>query len=135
MKKTLDDEIKTLTTNYASLKHAIQKFYDSKTAITDYGEKAANQDVLIPLTSSLYIPGKVDDNKSVLVEVGAGYFIEKSTGDATDYCERKRSLLSENAKKVAEIIEVKKGQANQVGTFMQAKMEEYQAKMAAEQKA
>lgn len=31
---------------------------------------------MVPLTSSLYVPGVMKDNDKVLVEVGAGYFIE-----------------------------------------------------------
>ena len=42
-------------------------------------EKAAGKEIMVPLTSSLYVPGRMDDNKHVLIEVGAGYFIEKNT--------------------------------------------------------
>ena len=48
---------------------------------------------MVPLTSSLYVPGVMEDSQNVLVEVGAGYFIEKSTDDATTYCDRKRKNL------------------------------------------
>jgi hypothetical protein len=33
--------------------------------------------ILIPLTSSLYVPGKLSDPENVLVDVGARYFVEK----------------------------------------------------------
>lgn len=33
--------------------------------------------ILIPLTSSLYIPGRIKDTENVLVDVGTGYFVEK----------------------------------------------------------
>ena len=55
---------------------------------------------MVPLTSSLYVPGIMEDTKNVLVEVGAGYFIEQETTNAQAYCERKKVLLHENAKKV-----------------------------------
>lgn len=32
----------------------------------------------MPLTASLYVPGKLDDAEKVLVDVGTGYFIEVS---------------------------------------------------------
>ena len=32
--------------------------------------------MLVPLTASLYVPGKFDDAEKVLVDVGTGYFIE-----------------------------------------------------------
>ena len=58
---------------------------------------------MVPLTSSLYVPG-VMESKNVLVEAGAGYFIEKDTAGATDYCGRKHKQLEESTKKVGELI-------------------------------
>ena len=62
------------------------------------------QEVLVPLTSSLYVPGRMDDSKNVLIEAGAGYFIEKNTEQALDYCDRKAKQLNESGAKVNEII-------------------------------
>ena len=65
---------------------------------------------MVPLTSSLYVPGIMEDNDKVLVEVGAGYFIEQSTDRAKDYCDRKVKMLNDSALKVDEIIKVKRVQ-------------------------
>ena len=48
---------------------------------------------MVPLTSSLYVPGVMEDNEQVLVEVGAGYFVEKSSEKAKEYCEKKVKML------------------------------------------
>jgi prefoldin alpha subunit len=48
---------------------------------------------MVPLTSSLYVPGRMDDSSKVLVEVGAGYFIEENVEKAKEYCERKSKNL------------------------------------------
>lgn len=37
---------------------------------------APGKKMLVPLTASLYVPGKLDDAEKVLVDVGTGYFIE-----------------------------------------------------------
>lgn len=37
----------------------------------------ADKKVLIPLTSSLYVPGKIKDTDNVIVDIGTGYFVEK----------------------------------------------------------
>lgn len=34
-------------------------------------------DVLVPLTSSLYVKGKLTDREKVLVDVGTGFYVEK----------------------------------------------------------
>ena len=69
---------------------------------------------MVPLTSSLYVPGVMEDNSNVLVEVGAGYFIEKNTTDANAYCERKIKSLSESSNKVGQLIQAKKMQLQRV---------------------
>lgn len=34
-------------------------------------------DILVPLTSSLYVKGKMADREKVLVDVGTGFYVEK----------------------------------------------------------
>ena len=66
--------------------------------------KAKDREIMVPLTSSLYVPGIMEDNKRVLVEVGAGYFAEQNADKARDYCDRKMKLLNENAAKAQEVV-------------------------------
>ena len=69
---------------------------------------------MVPMTSSLYVPAKLDDVDKVLVEVGASYFIEQESEKAQDYCKRKHDMLLGNARKVNEILQVKKVQMQKV---------------------
>lgn len=39
--------------------------------------RRTDKKILIPLTSSLYVPGRIKDTQNVLVDVGTGYFVEK----------------------------------------------------------
>ncbi len=50
--------------------------------------KAKDREIMVPLTSSLYVPG-VMETTNVLVEAGAGYFVEKDSASAANYCDRK----------------------------------------------
>ena len=77
-------------------------------------ERAGGRQVMIPLTSSLYVPGVMEDSQNVLVEAGAGYFIEKDCDGATQYCERKAKNLSESSSKVGQLIQGKKMQLSKV---------------------
>ena len=38
-----------------------------------FGDKT----VLVPLTGSLYVPGKLCDVENVIVDVGTGYYVQK----------------------------------------------------------
>lgn len=33
--------------------------------------------ILVPLTSSLYVPGTIADTENVIVDVGTGFYVEK----------------------------------------------------------
>lgn len=37
----------------------------------------SDKQVLVPLTSSLYVPAKLGDTSNVVVDVGTGYFVKK----------------------------------------------------------
>lgn len=37
--------------------------------------------ILVPLTNSLYVPGKLSDLENVIVDVGTGYFVKKVSSD------------------------------------------------------
>lgn len=76
-------------------------------------ERDYNKEVMVPLTSSLYVPG-VLQGPNVLVEAGAGYFIEKNNADAMEYCNKKERALTENAKKVADYVNQKRAQMGKV---------------------
>ena len=65
---------------------------------------------MVPLTSSLYVPGVMEDNTNVLLEVGAGYFIEKNTVGASEYCDRKIKGLTDSSTKVGQLIGAKRTQ-------------------------
>lgn len=34
-------------------------------------------EILVPLTSSLYVPGRLADREKVVVDVGTGFYVEK----------------------------------------------------------
>ena len=40
-------------------------------------EETEGKDMLVPLTSSMYVPGKLGSVDKVLLDVGTGYFVEK----------------------------------------------------------
>jgi hypothetical protein len=44
---------------------------------------------MVPLTNSLYVPGRLADVDEVLVDIGTGYYAKKSIASAQDFMERK----------------------------------------------
>lgn len=58
----------------------------------------------MPLTSSLYVTGTLADVKTVLVDVGTGFYVEKSTDDAKEFYDRKIKDLEANLKDLETIV-------------------------------
>merc|ERR1711957_400789 len=112
--KAIEAELQQLATSYNQLMLGSRKFKESKEVLVYLKEQGQGKEVMVPMTSSLYVPGVMEDTENVLVEVGANYFIEQHTEKAQDYCTRKQSLLGGNAKKVQEIMQVKKVQLQKV---------------------
>ena len=114
LSKSIEQEVEVLTQSYSQLVSATNKFYDSKLVLNYVKERAGGKEMMVPLTSSLYVSGRMDDNEKVMVEVGAGYFVEENINKAREYCDRKSKQLQENATKVGEIIQVKKVQLGKI---------------------
>jgi prefoldin alpha subunit len=74
------------------------------------------------------------ENNSVMVEVGAGYFIEQTTDKAKEYCDRKSKMLTENITKLSEVIQIKKLQLNKVQDEYKKRIDALQSQMAQQKK-
>ena len=132
LKKAIEAEVQQLSVHYQQLLEASKKFSDSKAVLAYMEQRAGGREVMVPLTSSLYVPGVMEDSQNVLVEVGAGYFIEKSTADASTYCDRKQKGLQENSGKVGQLIQGKRMQLQKVNAEYEKRVKAMQEQMAAQ---
>lgn len=86
------------------------------------------REIMIPLTESLYAPGKIVDPNKVLVELGAGFFVEKNTKDAIKVLERKGKLVDANSENIMAALEASSRNVQAVQQAMQGKIVEIQAR-------
>ena len=63
--------------------------------------------LLVPLTSSLYVPGTLADTEKVLVDVGTGFYVEKDIASAQKFYEGKIEELGKNIKDLENIVNSK----------------------------
>ena len=104
--KQLEGEINALSTSYTQLKIAAQKFSENVEYVSDLS-KCQDKEILVPLTSSVYLPGKCSNVKTVTVDIGATYYIEMSLEKAKSYFDRKIKMLKENMDKIDKTLKVK----------------------------
>lgn len=73
---------------------------------------------LIPLTPSLYVPGKLSDPSRVIVDVGTGYYVEKSADAAKKMYTEKIDFVTKNLDQLQETIQKKQDNVRVVGDVM-----------------
>ena len=71
----IEKEIKNYSQYYSSLRAVNNKYLDNKEYIKQLKEYK-DKEILVPMTSSLYIPGKCADVKKLTIEIGAKFFVE-----------------------------------------------------------
>uniref|UniRef100_A0A7S0WV83 Prefoldin subunit 5 n=1 Tax=Chlamydomonas leiostraca TaxID=1034604 RepID=A0A7S0WV83_9CHLO len=103
----------------------------ANTAIKNLGESKEGQPLLLPLTQSLYVSGSLASVDEVLVDVGTGYYVEMTTGDAQDYCGRKVQKLQDTINDLNEVMKTKQAQLMQVSRVLDDKVALLQEQQAA----
>ena len=88
LQQQVTESYEYISRNLATLKMARNRFNGSKVILDSYTETNNDKQTLIPLTDSLYIPGYLHTNK-VLVDLGVGYFAERTPKQAQQYFDRK----------------------------------------------
>ena len=113
----IEKEIKNYSQYYSSLRAVNNKYLDNKEYIKqlkDYKDK----EILVPMTSSLYIPGKCADVKKLTIEIGANFFVETTIEKADKFCDRKIETLKKNMDEIDWLIQNKNVQLNAVNQHL-----------------
>lgn len=121
VKKQLDEEVQHLTSSYSSLRSAQNKFKDCANTICN-GITAPAKPLLVPLTTSLYVPGRLADTEHVLVDVGTGFYVEKSLDEAIKFYEGKTEEIGKNVKDLETIVNQKAQSLRVVEEVLRQKM-------------
>ncbi|KAG9441967.1 hypothetical protein H6P81_017821 [Aristolochia fimbriata] len=122
LKEQADLEVNLLQDSLNKIRTAATRLEIASNALLDLSLRPEGKKMLVPLTASLYVPGALDDASKVLVDVGTGYFIEKTMEQGKDYCDRKINLLKSNYDELMEVASKKKNMADEAGVILQAKL-------------
>ncbi|KAK9447766.1 Prefoldin [Limtongia smithiae] len=123
VKSQLEQELEHLSQSFQQLRQAQAKFEECIATVSKtFREENKDKKVLVPLTSSLYVPGVVEDVETVLVDVGTGYYVEKNPKDATTFYESKVSTLQKNLVDLEAIVNSKMGNLRVVEEVLRQKI-------------
>ncbi|KAL1996779.1 hypothetical protein VTN49DRAFT_7644 [Thermomyces lanuginosus] len=115
LQSRLSSELEHLTSSHAKLRAAQNKFRDCVRSINDgvigktkgeskEGGSGEDGTILVPLTSSLYVRGKLADRNKVIVDVGTGYYVEKTAEQAIEFYNRKIKELESNLQDLEKVV-------------------------------
>jgi prefoldin alpha subunit len=128
VKQQEEQRLQALTNRYAVLRAAAARLHASQMAISELSPESDGKEVMVPLTESVYVPGKIRDPSKLLVDLGTGFYVEKSSKDTTSFLDRKLKIVDANSENVTTAAQVTKQNIESLTMTMQGKMMEIRAR-------
>lgn len=122
VRKQLELELKQFTTMFGQLKLAQSRFQSCVESVDAIRPENQNKTSLIPLTASLYVPGKLSDPEKVIVDIGTGYYVEKSRPAARKLYQEKIAYVVKNMEQLKDTIHKKQDNMRVVTELLQMKV-------------
>ncbi|KAG6819266.1 hypothetical protein H0H93_013581 [Arthromyces matolae] len=123
VRKQLEEELNHLTNSFAQLKQAQAKFKACIDNVKELKPENAGKTILVPLTNSLYVPGKLSDPDRVIVDIGTGYYIEKTRPQALKHYSDKVDYIRTNLETLEDTITKKRDNMAYLTNLLQQKMQ------------
>lgn len=123
----IESEINNLAQSSVALQRAAGEYANSGRALEQLSEQKEDQPMLLPLTSAVYVTGKLASHSSILLDIGTGYYAERSPAEGVDYCKRKVNMLKDNLDKIGQVIKDKQQQVTMVGQMLESKLQSAQS--------
>ncbi|CDJ36303.1 prefoldin subunit 5, putative [Eimeria mitis] len=113
--KSTEAEIQNISNHLSQLRVAAARLAECRDALTQLDshiekQKGEPSEILVPLTSSLYAKGRLQCDDKVLVDIGAGYMLQKTCKDAKKDGERTLNLVTEQHRKLERMLSEKQKQ-------------------------
>ncbi|KIV93630.1 prefoldin, alpha subunit, variant [Exophiala mesophila] len=135
LQQRLSQELEHLSSSFQRLRAAQSRFRDCIRSIQDGVQgKSGETPLLIPLTTSLYVPGTLANpsqssssssgkaKATVLVDVGTGFYVTKTTDDAITFYTGKVAELAKNLANIEKVVAGKNENLRVVEDVMRQKM-------------
>ncbi|KAL3920488.1 MAG: hypothetical protein SGARI_006930, partial [Bacillariaceae sp.] len=140
MKQGEENRLNALTSRYAQLRAAAARLHASQNAIGEIGatsssgggggaeDKSSSKQVKVPLTESVYVPGTLMDNNKLLVEIGTGFYVEKTSKETNAFLERKLKIVNANSENITRAVQATRQNLEAIQMTMQGKLLEIRAR-------
>eukprot|EP00796_Vickermania_ingenoplastis_P010217 gene10217-7161_t len=128
LKKQLDSDMQSLGAAFDGLYMGRTRFLDNAETVDQYRTlseeaeaSAEKKEIMVCMTSSLFVRGYVVPKKTVLVDVGTGYYLEQPMDQARKYFLSRAAQIKDALDSIEKTIVSKQKQQNQVVDALQTK--------------
>ncbi|KAJ3502916.1 hypothetical protein NLJ89_g8670 [Agrocybe chaxingu] len=118
-----EQELNHLTNSFAQLKQAQAKFKNCIENVNEVKPQNKDKTILVPLTNSLYVPGKLSDPEHVIIDVGTGYYVKKTREQAIKHYSNKVDYIRSNVETLEDTIQKKRENMNYLIGILQQKIQ------------
>eukprot|EP01054_Gregarina_sp_Poly1_P010951 Gregarina_sp_Poly_1__10950@NODE_861_length_5941_cov_137_911474_g623_i0_p4_GENE_NODE_861_length_5941_cov_137_911474_g623_i0NODE_861_length_5941_cov_137_911474_g623_i0_p4_ORF_typecomplete_len160_score29_68Prefoldin/PF02996_17/1_3e23FlxA/PF14282_6/37FlxA/PF14282_6/0_013Sec20/PF03908_13/0_042Sec20/PF03908_13/2_7e03CCDC92/PF14916_6/0_042CCDC92/PF14916_6/4_7e03CCDC92/PF14916_6/2_4e03PilO/PF04350_13/4_3PilO/PF04350_13/1_9AIP3/PF03915_13/1_6AIP3/PF03915_13/2Phage_HK97_TLTM/PF06120_11/0_18Prefoldin_2/PF0 len=123
LKQTLDEELKFLQQQHEALLSAKQRFEASRKTMQELHESVGTpSEMLVPMTQSVYQPGRLVTKDRFIVEIGAEYFVERSYDANKKYLDKRVSSIEAKMEQVGKNLVDKKKMSEIVTLNLQTRI-------------
>jgi len=126
LQEQLKSELELFSTSMQQLRLATAKFQESLQSVAKLEGSEDGHEVMVPMTSSLYVPGTLKDTDTLLIDVGTGYFVEKTRKESIEYFQRKIEFVGKQMETVQGYLKQKLMAKQKVDETLQAKVAQLQ---------
>lgn len=128
--RSVNEELEHFGSSLQALTQAQSKFAQCIANIQQVDALGAGQPMLVPLSLLLYVPGTVGASGRYLVDVGTGYYVEKTSEEAEAFYKRKIEKLDLDAGQLRGILESKLQLLQSVTSVLRTKLSQRQQQQA-----
>ncbi|ODV88867.1 hypothetical protein CANCADRAFT_32320 [Tortispora caseinolytica NRRL Y-17796] len=129
IKSSIQNEFESLRNSLEQLLVAQRKFRNCiATAQATVKEENNGKPILVPLTASLYVPGKQIRSDKVLVDIGTGYYTEKTLDETVKFYQHRIDTLDDNLKQLEKLLNEKSSQIQTLDLILVKKLQESRSK-------
>ena len=120
----LEQDMKRLSYSSEQLTSVRNSFSASKNSVEMLSKLEDGAEIMVPLTHSLMIPGKLVSSKHVICDVGTGFHVRKSTEAGMEYMKRQIEFLDKNIHQVRLILQQQQSEFELASVYLQQKMQD-----------
>lgn len=144
--KEQEQKLQALTGRYAQLRAAAARLHASQNAISELSTSTtasgssndanncnSTTTVMVPLTESVYVPGTLKDTSKLLVDIGTGFYVERTNKQTEQFLGRKLALVNANSENIAAAVQQLQSNVQSIQSAMQGKVLEIRAKQQGQQ--